>query len=134
MVINKNTNVINTYNIIRKADYVRKCKHTTFVNWLVSRIGISVVHFNWTFQIQQWVYMPLTLQIRKWWFIALKWEKRIPIIALWCPHSVVIADFLISEIQQPIIVIALHVHKYLFICSWWSLRCQIVNTSYHIWM
>ena len=32
-------------------------------------------------------------------------EKSIPMTALWCPHSVIMADFIMPGIQQPIIVI-----------------------------
>ena len=30
-------------------------------------------------------------------------EKSIPMIALWCCHSVIMADFIVPETQQPII-------------------------------
>ena len=38
-------------------------------------------------------------------------EKRIPMIALWCHHSVIKADFLMPETQQPIIVIILIIYS-----------------------
>ena len=42
-------------------------------------------------------------------------EKSTPVIALYCHHSVIMADFLMPEIQQPIIVMILIINSPYFI-------------------
>ena len=38
-------------------------------------------------------------------------EKSIPMTALWCPASVIMADFIMPETQQPTIVIILIIYS-----------------------